>query len=87
MGYKPKLSVTFAAVMVGYFANLAFPRLGEVIRCGILHKYDKIPVSKSFGTVITERTVDMIIFFLLFFLTLILEFNNLKDYLYDNIFL
>ena len=85
MGYKPKLSVTFAAVMIGYFANLAFPRLGEVMRCGILHKYEKIPVSKSFGTVITERTVDIIIFFLLFFLTLILEFNNLKDYLYNNI--
>lgn len=85
MGYTPKLSVTFAAVMVGYFANLAFPRLGEVMRCGILHKYEKIPVSKSFGTVITERTVDIIIFFLLFFLTFILEYNNLKDYIYDNI--
>jgi uncharacterized protein (TIRG00374 family) len=87
MGYKPKLSVTFAAVMIGYFANLAFPRLGEVMRCGILHKYDKIPVSKSFGTVITERTVDIIIFFLLFLFTLVIEFNNLKDYLYDNLLL
>jgi len=84
MGYQPKLITTFSAVMVGYFANLAFPRLGEVMRCGILHKYEKIPVSKSFGTVITERTVDMIIFMILFFLTLILEFNNLKDYVYDS---
>ncbi len=87
MGYKPKVSTTFAAVMIGYFANLAFPRLGEVMRCGILHKYEKIPVSKSFGTVITERTIDMIIFFLLFLFTFILEFNNLKDYLYDNLLL
>lgn len=84
MGYQPQLKTTFAAVMVGYFANLAFPRLGEVMRCGILHKYEKIPVSKSFGTVITERTIDMIIFFLLFLLTLIIEFHNLKDYIYDN---
>ncbi len=84
MGYEPKLKTTFAAVMIGYFANLAFPRLGEVMRCGILNKYEKIPVSKSFGTVITERTIDMIMFFLLFLLTLIIEFNNLKDYIYDN---
>ncbi|NVN95321.1 MAG: flippase-like domain-containing protein [Bacteroidetes bacterium] len=83
MGYKPKLKTTFAAVMIGYFANLAFPRLGEVMRCGVLHKYEKIPVSKSFGTVITERTIDMIIFFILFILTLVLEFHNLKDYVYD----
>jgi uncharacterized protein (TIRG00374 family) len=84
MGYHPKLKTTFAAVMVGYFANLAFPRLGEVIRCGILNKYEKIPVSKSFGTVITERTVDILIFIFLFFLTLFLEFNNLKDYIYNS---
>ncbi|MCX6231762.1 MAG: lysylphosphatidylglycerol synthase transmembrane domain-containing protein [Bacteroidetes bacterium] len=84
MGYEPKLKTTFAAVMIGYFANLAFPRLGEVMRCGILNKYEKIPVSKSFGTVITERTVDMLIFFILFFLALVIEFQNLKDYVYNN---
>ncbi len=85
MGYHPQLKTTFAAVMIGYFANLAFPRLGEVMRCGILHKYEKIPVSKSFGTVITERTIDMIIFFLLFVFAFIIEFHNLKDYIYDNV--
>ena len=54
--------------MVGYFANMAFPRLGEVTRCGILTRYEKIPFNKSFGTVITERTIDMIMFILLFIL-------------------
>ncbi len=62
MGYKPTLKVTFYAVMVGYFANMAFPRLGEVTRCGILAKYERIPFNKSFGTVITERAIDMLLF-------------------------
>ncbi len=84
MGYEPKLKTTFAAIMVGYLANLAFPRLGEVMRCGILNKYEKIPISKSFGTVITERTIDMLMFFILFVLALVLEFHNLKDYVYNN---
>ena len=83
MGYHPKLKTTFAAVMVGYFANLAFPRLGEVMRCGILNKYEKIPVNKSLGTVITERTVDMIVFLLLFLVTFAMEFEKLKDYVYN----
>jgi len=30
LGYHPSLKNTFFAVMVGYFANMAFPRLGEV---------------------------------------------------------
>lgn len=84
MGFQPQLKTTFAAVMIGYFANLAFPRLGEILRCGILNKYEKIPVSKSFGTVIIERTVDILIFFLLFIFTLIIEFHNIKDYVYNN---
>ena len=29
MGYNPSLKNTFYAVMVGYFADLAFPRLGK----------------------------------------------------------
>src|SRR6476659_308396 len=34
LGYSPRVSNTTYAVMVGYLANLAFPRLGEVTRCG-----------------------------------------------------
>lgn len=48
------------AVMVGYIANIAFPRMGEVSRCAILKKTDNIPMSTSLGTVVTERGVDVI---------------------------
>src|SRR5262245_5142684 len=41
MGYSPKTSNTFCAVMIGYLANFAFPRLGEVLKCTILGKYEK----------------------------------------------
>ena len=62
MEYFPKIYNTFMAVLIGYFANLALPRLGEVSRCSVLTKYENIPFSKSFGTVITERVFDMLIF-------------------------
>jgi uncharacterized membrane protein YbhN (UPF0104 family) len=86
MGYRPKLSNTFFAVMIGYFANLALPRLGEVTRCGILNKYEKIPVNKSFGTVIAERSIDMIVFLLLFFINLWVFWDQLRGYVNTNVF-
>lgn len=79
MGHKPKLSNTFFAVMIGYLANFALPRLGEVSRCGVLTKYEKIPFSESFGTVITERAFDVICLLLIFILTIIMEFDKIFD--------
>ncbi|MFH1160347.1 MAG: lysylphosphatidylglycerol synthase transmembrane domain-containing protein [bacterium] len=86
MGYKPHLKNTFYAVMIGYFANLAFPRLGEVTRCGILAKYEKIPFQKSFGTVITERAIDMLMFFGLFLLMVFTQMGTIREYLDETIY-
>ncbi len=86
LGYHPSLKNTFFAVMVGYFANMAFPRLGEVTRCGILARYEKIPFNKSFGTVITERAIDMIIFIFLFFLMIVTQAGTIGHYLNTNIY-
>ena len=86
LGYHPSLKSTFFAVMVGYFANMAFPRLGEVTRCGILARYEKIPFNKSFGTVITERAIDMILFILLFFLMIVTQAGTIGHYLNTNIY-
>ena len=86
MGYHPSFKNTFYAIMVGYFANMAFPRLGEVTRCGILAKYEKIPFNKSFGTVVTERALDLIIFFLLFLLTIFTQIGTLRDYLNNHVY-
>ena len=86
LGYTPSVKNTFFAVMIGYFANMAFPRLGEVTRCGVLAKYEKIPFQKSFGTVVTERALDMVVFFLLFFLTILTQIGTIANYLNNNIY-
>ena len=80
MGYKPKFKNAFLGLMVGYLANLAIPRLGEVTRCGVLTKYEKIPLQKSFGTVVTERAIDMISLLLVFVLTLIINFDKFAKF-------
>lgn len=86
MNYNPSLKNSFLAVMVGYFANLGIPRSGEVARCSVLYREEKIPVIKSFGTVIIERSIDMFIFFSLFFLTFAIEYNRIDEYVQTHIY-
>lgn len=86
MGYKPRYSNVLMAVFVGYFANLALPRLGELGRCGVLARYEKIPFNKSLGTVITERTLDLLVFIFLFILNLILQIDLIRQYVNEKIY-
>lgn len=50
----------FWALQIGYLANLIVPRAGEVARCGVLKKTEGIEMGKLFGTVILERTIDLL---------------------------
>lgn len=82
MGYETKFHNDFMAVCVCYLMNLTVPRSGEVSRAVVLKKYEKIPFDKVFGTIIAERIVDTIIFFLFVIAAFLLQFNTLKDYVY-----
>ncbi len=59
LGYKPKMSNLIYAVLGNYGVNLVFPRLGEVWRCTMITRYEKIPFTKVFGTLITDRLADV----------------------------
>lgn len=86
LGRFPKTINTFFCVMVGYLANLALPRLGEVTRCGMLNQYEKVPFTEGFGTVIAERALDLICLIVVFFITLIIEFDKIYGITNDLIF-
>ena len=60
LGYNPGLFNTFFSVMIMYFLNLFFPRLGEVSRCGVLSRYENVPMDKAIGTMVLERLVDVL---------------------------
>jgi uncharacterized protein (TIRG00374 family) len=77
MGYNPRTRNTFLAVMIGYFANMALPRLGEVTRCGILARYEKIPLQKTFGTVVTERGLDLFMLVLAFIINFFIHIDKI----------
>lgn len=46
IGYNPKFINLFGTIMINYLANLGIPRSGEVIRAGLISKYEDIPVEK-----------------------------------------
>ncbi len=80
LGYEPSYWNTFSAVMIMFFANLAFPRLGEILRCSILAKYEKVPVEKSIGTMVLERVVDLVCILSIGGLLLLLEYQRFYDF-------
>ena len=81
--HYPNVNNTFGAVMVTYLANLAFPRLGEVMRCAMLRTSEGIPMEKSLGTVVTERLFDTLMFVLIVLMGFLLMFSSVKDFIYN----
>jgi glycosyltransferase 2 family protein len=52
---------TFSYIMIGYLANIVFPlRMGEVARAVLLGRRHGIKASVVFGSVVLERTLDVL---------------------------
>lgn len=75
MGYEPSKTNCFLGVMIGYFVNLGAPRLGEVVKCTILARYEKVPADKLVGTIVAERAFDVVCLAIVFGLTFLLQFD------------
>ncbi|HNY54204.1 MAG TPA: lysylphosphatidylglycerol synthase transmembrane domain-containing protein [Chitinophagales bacterium] len=76
IGYNPNYWNTFSAVMAMFFFNLLFPRLGELMRCTILYRYEKVPVEKSIGTMVLERIIDLVCILVLGVIILLFEYQR-----------
>ncbi len=85
LGYKPKFINLLGTVMINYLANLGIPRSGEVIRAGLISKYEDIPVEKALGTIFTDRIFDVLMLFIFIGLALLLGGSDFLAYLDQNI--
>ena len=73
LGYNPSNFNTFAAVMIGYLVNAGVPRLGEVVKCTLLARYEKVRADRLVGTIVMERAVDVVCLLIVFVVTLIFQ--------------
>ena len=84
LGYNVKLPMVFYSVMVCYMANLAVPRLGEILRCSFLQRFENVPFQKTLGTVITERAVDFLCWLFMLIVAIGLNVDALNSIVIDH---
>ncbi len=84
LGSRPSTLNTFLAVMTGYLMNLLVPRMGEISRCGVLSKYEKISFASLIGTVVTERILDVLMLLLMTLVAFIAQFRYLVSFIREN---
>jgi uncharacterized protein (TIRG00374 family) len=83
LGYHTHFYNNFFSVCVSYLVNLTVPRSGEISRAALLKKYENVPFDKAFGTIVAERIVDLLIFFLFVVVGFVLQFEKLYQFLID----
>jgi hypothetical protein len=81
VGIHPTTANTVFAVLVGYLVNLIPPRAGEVAKCTILARYEKMPADKMIGTIVAERSFDVICLLLVIGTAILWQGDALSDYL------
>lgn len=86
----PKTANVTFAVLIGYLVNTLVPRMGEVAKCTVLAKYEKMPADKMVGTIIAERAFDLVCLILILLTTLFLQYDIISPFansLYEKLFL
>jgi glycosyltransferase 2 family protein len=84
MGYSPKFANNILIILMAYLANLGIPRSGEFLRATALATYEKVPFQKGFGTIVTERMIDLIMLLLVILIALISQTEVILGFLTEN---
>ncbi|MEQ1745509.1 MAG: lysylphosphatidylglycerol synthase transmembrane domain-containing protein [Saprospiraceae bacterium] len=84
MGYRPRFVNSFLTILLGYFANLGFPRMGEVVRAGALARYERIPMERVMGTLVVDRLMDFVCLGLVVALAFLFEADTLWAFIQNN---
>ena len=80
LGRKGSLVNAFFTIMVGYFANMGLPRVGEIVRAGLFARYESIGAEKVMGTIVVDRILDLLSLLFAIILVVILQGDVLWDF-------
>lgn len=80
LNLRPSTFNITGAVLVGYLVNLLLPRMGEVARCTVLARYEKEPADKIIGTIVAERSFDLICLVLVSVLAFSIQVDVVQAY-------
>ncbi len=84
LGYYPPRSSIIYATLGNYAVNFVLPRAGDVWRCGVVSKYDKIPLGKTVETFLVDKMIDIIAGLMIIFVSMVLYVDFFISYFRDN---
>jgi glycosyltransferase 2 family protein len=84
LGHRVRFSNSLLTILLGYFANLGFPRMGEVVRAGSLSRYERIPLERTMGTLVMDRLMDVLCLGAVVGLAFLLEGEALLRFFSEN---
>lgn len=85
---KTDSMTVFNAVNIGYLANFVFPRIGEFVRCGVISKKSKkASYDKVVGTMVTERSFDILVLLVLILVFVAIKWEEFGAFFRDHIWL
>lgn len=84
LGYHPKISNLAFAIYGGYAVNFALPRAGELWRCGVVAKDEKIPFVKLLGTIVVDRVLDTLTVLVISLIAFLINMDFFTSYIRQN---
>jgi len=84
IGIDAKFKTAFHSIMLGYFANLGIPRIGEFVRAGALAKKENVKFDKVMGTIVLDRLLDVISLLIVFLITIMISSGQILDFISGN---
>ncbi len=84
LGHNPSTLNSLLAVLVMYLTNLALPRAGELARCTVLGRYERIPFTKLVGTVVVERFTDAMALFIFAFVIILSQWPVFSRFMHSH---
>ncbi|MCL6267474.1 lysylphosphatidylglycerol synthase transmembrane domain-containing protein [Flagellimonas myxillae] len=84
MGYRPRLINNVLIILTAYFANTLILRSGEFLRATALNTYEHVPFEKGFGTIVTERIIDVVMLLLIITIAMLVQTDVILGILEEN---
>ena len=76
---------TFNGINIGNISNFVFPRIGEFVRCGVITRRTTIAYDKVLGTVVLERSWELLVMLLMLAITVIAGFDRFGSFFLETI--
>ena len=76
---------TFNGVNIGNISNFVFPRIGEFVRCGVITRRTTATYDKVLGTVVLERSWELLVMLLMLAIVIIGGFDRFGTFFMEQI--